>query len=135
LLTAAVPRGAAGQEGVFSLDVSPDFRGEVLARFADKELKADRAAILVDDSRPVCTAVAAAFVRKWRGGEKKIVQSHSFDSPLPSSPGGEGKGKRAEGPNLASLLGEAQVLVFAGTAKDFARARAVLEKEKKTPQF
>src|SRR5262249_60912451 len=73
LLTPAVPRGPAGQEGVFSLDVTPDFRGEVLARFADKELKVDRAAVLVDDARPVCAAVGPAFVKKWgRAGEKGV---------------------------------------------------------------
>jgi branched-chain amino acid transport system substrate-binding protein len=122
LLTAAIPRSSASQEGVFSLDVTTDFRGEVLARFADKELKANRAVVLVDESRPVCAAVSTAFAQKWRGGDKKTVQSHSLDL-------------KAEGSKVVGLLGEAQVVVFAGTAKDFARARAALEKERKTPKF
>ncbi len=123
LLTAAAPRNSANQEGVFSLDVTPDFRGEVLARFADKELKADRAAVLVDDSRPLCVAVASAFTRKWQSGEKKkTLRTPRFDP-------------KAEGSNLAGLLREVQVLVFAGTAKDFVRVRAALEKEKTTPKF
>src|SRR5215813_12006974 len=122
LLTPAVPRGPAGQEGVFSLDVTPDFRGEVLARFADKELKVDRAAVLVDDARPVCAAVASAFVKQWRGSEKKTVRTLSHDPKLDKH-------------KLATLLRDVQVLVFAGTAKDFGQVRAALEAEKLTPKL
>src|SRR5262245_4723231 len=121
LLTPAVPRGPAGQEGVFSLDVTPDFRGEVLARFADKELKVDRAVILVDDARPVCAAVASVFARKW-SGEKKSVRTLSYDPKL-------------EGSKLAAQLRAAQVLVFAGTAKEFGQVRAALEADKMTPKI
>src|SRR5262249_4173400 len=113
LLTPAVPRGPAAPEGVFSLDVAPGFHGEGLASFADKELKADRAVVLVDDARPVGVAVASAFAGKWRG-EKKTVRTHSLDPKM-------------EGRKLAGLLREAQVVVFAGAAKDFGRVRAALE--------
>ena len=107
----------APRDGILSLDVDPDFRGEVLARFADKVLEADKAVVLVDE-RPLCTAVAGAFARTWRAsGNNKQAQTLNYDP-------------KGDADKLVRRVREAaaRVLVFAGTANEFVRARAVLDK-------
>ncbi len=62
-------------EGVFSLDVSPRFRGDSLARFAAEQFSASRAVLVVDETLPVCAAVATAFTQEWRSGAGRQLQS------------------------------------------------------------
>jgi branched-chain amino acid transport system substrate-binding protein len=106
----------APRDGILSLDVDPAFRGEVLARFADKVLEADKVVVLVDE-RPLCAAVATAFARKWRAtGNNKQVQTFNYDAD-------------EDADKLVRRVREAKatVLVFAGTAREFAQARAALD--------
>ncbi len=112
LLTPVALVGPAALGGVFSLDVAPDFRGRVLASFADKELNADRALVLVDEGRPACVAVASAFERRWRAGERNTVRTRATAKP--------------DGAKIAGLIGNAQVIVFAAGAAAFGPFRAAL---------
>jgi branched-chain amino acid transport system substrate-binding protein len=92
-------------ENVFSLDVTPDFRGAKLAQFAAEQFGATRAALLVDESLPACAAIASAFAREWRSTADRQVQSLEI-----------------KGTEMPSRLPErlkkadAQVLVVAATA-------------------
>lgn len=108
----------ASRDGILSLDVAPEFRGEVLARFADKVLKADSAVVLVDE-KPLCAATATAFAQKWRAaGNDKRVQTWNYDP-------------KEDADKLARrLTATAEVVVFAGTAREFARARAAFDEAK-----
>jgi branched-chain amino acid transport system substrate-binding protein len=109
-------------DGIFSLEVSPSFRGESLARFAAEQLKGRRAAVLIDESNPACAAVASAFQRHWRKGEGRTLQS--WDVKAKQDPA-----------ELASRLRQAKadVLVFAGSAADFQELRRRLPDEKTPP--
>ena len=106
----------ATRDGILSLDVAPAFRGEVLALFADKVLKADSAVVLVDE-KPLCAATATAFAQKWRGaGKNKRVQTWNYDP-------------KEKADTLAGRVRaiKANVVVFAGTAREFARIRAAFD--------
>jgi ABC-type branched-subunit amino acid transport system substrate-binding protein len=63
-----VPRES---KGVVLLAADPARRGQALADFARKELKRSKAALVVDETRPICVAVADAFGRAWRGGKSE----------------------------------------------------------------
>src|SRR5262249_2381784 len=114
-LATPAPQGGGGR----SPDGPPEIRGEVLARFAGGVLQARRAALVADAERPPCAAAAAAFARHWRAGANRQLQAWNYDR--------DDKGER-----LAGRVREAkaQVFVFAGAARDFARARAALEAAK-----
>jgi branched-chain amino acid transport system substrate-binding protein len=122
LLTTSSLQSPAARDGIFSLDVTPEFRGETLARFADEELKADRAVVLLDESRPASAAAAYAFERKFRAGDRNTVTAHPFDPRAPRK-------------KLAHQVGDAEVLVFAGTARDFTDVRSTLREDKKSPKI
>ncbi len=108
-------------EGVSSLDVSPHFRGQCLARFAAVQFSASRAALLVDETLPACAAIATAFAREWRSvAERKL---HSFEIKGTELP--------AHLPNRLSKA-EAQVLVVAATADHTSTAWQALEAAKLT---
>lgn len=121
LLTATALRRPAGQEGVFSIAVAPDFQGDVLARFAATLPGVKRALLLIDDGRPICAAVASAFARKWRA-DKNEIETLSYTSTAKDDPS-------LKGDKLLRRLKEfkAQVVVFAGSAAEFARVRPVLD--------
>jgi branched-chain amino acid transport system substrate-binding protein len=51
--------------GALALGARPGYRGQVLARYAAKQLKAQRAALLTDARDALATAVAAGFARAW----------------------------------------------------------------------
>jgi branched-chain amino acid transport system substrate-binding protein len=51
--------------GALPLGARPGYRGQVLARYAARQLKAKRAALLTDARDPISTAVAAGFARAW----------------------------------------------------------------------
>jgi branched-chain amino acid transport system substrate-binding protein len=121
LLTPAAPP-VAGQEGVFSLAAPPEFRGKVLARFAAEQWKLSKAALVVDDNRPVCTAVTAAFARQWRSDPKRETRTLSFDAK--TDPG-----------KLVAQLRKSDLIVFAASAKDFFRLRDALVGDKQTPKM
>ncbi len=74
LLTPAAPASDV-LDGVFSLDVSPDFRGESLARFAADRLKGKKAVLVVDDNNAACTRIARAFAREWRKGSGRSAET------------------------------------------------------------
>jgi branched-chain amino acid transport system substrate-binding protein len=115
LLTAVTLRPPAGQDGVFSVAAPPEFHGEVLARFASKVLKAERALLLVDDDRPTCVAVAGAFGKKWRSTDKSGLETISYENNI--------------GDRLARRVREfkAQVVVLACDARAVAKVRPALD--------
>jgi branched-chain amino acid transport system substrate-binding protein len=57
--------GPSDSDAVLSLGVPPALRGRLLARYASADLKCRRAAVLTDSRRPVCSALAAAFLKNW----------------------------------------------------------------------
>jgi branched-chain amino acid transport system substrate-binding protein len=54
-----------GLNGYVSLTATPAARGEILARYAVKELKPKRLFVLTDQRSPIVVALAAAFVQEW----------------------------------------------------------------------
>src|SRR5437763_488797 len=68
LLTPA-PHNSVSLENTFSLDVTAEFRGTSLARFAAEQFKANRAVLLVDESSALCSGVGTAFARQRRPGK------------------------------------------------------------------
>jgi branched-chain amino acid transport system substrate-binding protein len=69
------PLGPTAFENVFSIEVSSEFRGTCLARFAGEHLKAQRAVVLVDNQSPVCASTSSAFSRQWRSDSKRKVET------------------------------------------------------------
>lgn len=54
-----------GLTGYVSLDAAPATRGEILARYAVKELKPKRIFVLTDQRSAVAVALAASFTQEW----------------------------------------------------------------------
>jgi len=75
-LVTPAAQAAEGLEGVFSLDVAPEFRGVCLARFAGDRFKVKKAVLVVDPGLPCCDRVARAFDREWR----KVSSSRSAET-------------------------------------------------------
>jgi hypothetical protein len=66
---ADVPREG---NGVVLLAAGPAHRGEVLADFGRHEQKRTRAAVVVDEARSACAAVAEGFSRAWRTSKGEL---------------------------------------------------------------
>jgi hypothetical protein len=71
--------------GVVLLAADPARRGEALAELARSELKRTRAAVLVDEARPVCTALASGFARTWRTSKGELRRWKVDDLRHPSA--------------------------------------------------
>jgi branched-chain amino acid transport system substrate-binding protein len=67
-------------DAVFALGVPSATRGDVLARYAAEELKASRAAVLLDGRDPSAAALAATFVARWRRSADAKVHEASFST-------------------------------------------------------
>jgi branched-chain amino acid transport system substrate-binding protein len=63
LVPGVVPIGVSGE--FWSLGVRPARRGAVLARYALGELKAGKAAVLLDGRDPLASELAESFVKEW----------------------------------------------------------------------
>jgi branched-chain amino acid transport system substrate-binding protein len=122
LLTAA-PHSSVGLENTFSLDVTAEFRGTSLAKFAAEQFKARRAVLLVDETSALCSGVGTAFARQWRAGKGV---AHNWD------PRAEESASR-----LVERLKktEAEVVLFAGLASDFLRVRGLILDGKLQPKL
>jgi len=72
-----------GLNNLFSLGVTAEFQGSVLGRYADEELKAKKAVVLVDTSDPLCVAIAEAIRDQWPTKEPNVVAL----VPLPEKTG------------------------------------------------
>jgi branched-chain amino acid transport system substrate-binding protein len=102
-------------ENVFSINTSPSFRGQVLARFASLKLKAERVAVLIDGRRSSDTAVADAFNREFSKADHQAPRQHVYRSAA----------------GLAKVIDETrdtkpQAILFAGAATDLATVRSLL---------
>jgi branched-chain amino acid transport system substrate-binding protein len=109
------PSGPAGSENVFSIEVSSEFRGDCLARFASEHLKLQRAVVMVDNGSPLSASTASAFSSRWRSADKRKVQT--WDARAEES-----------ARDLPERLRKAQaeVVLFATSAADLLAVRASL---------
>ncbi len=69
------------QREVVLLGPDPIRRGRALANFARDELKQSRAALLVDEARPVCEALAGGFRRAWQESKGSLRRWSVRDLP------------------------------------------------------
>jgi branched-chain amino acid transport system substrate-binding protein len=113
---AAVPPELA-PENVFSINASLVFRGQVLARFAATQLKAERVAVFTDGRRSESTALAEAFNQEFSkvGGHLSRQWIYKSEAEL---------GHAIE----AAPAQKPEVILYAGDAAEFAKARALLQK-------
>jgi branched-chain amino acid transport system substrate-binding protein len=112
---AAVPADRLA-ENVFSVNASLSFQGQVLARFAARELKAERVAVLSDGRRPSDMALAEAFHKEFASPGGYALQQHVYKSDADLA--------RAA---LESKDAKPQAILYAGAAADLAKARATLQ--------
>jgi branched-chain amino acid transport system substrate-binding protein len=63
-----------GLDDFVGLNVAPARRGELLARYAVKELKPKRMIVLTDQRDPIAVALAAAFVQEWPRGSPSLEE-------------------------------------------------------------
>src|SRR5579862_9911469 len=67
---------ATGLTGYVPLTATPAARGQILARYAVKELKPKRLVVVTDQRSPIAVAVAAAFAQEWpRTGAAPLEES------------------------------------------------------------
>jgi branched-chain amino acid transport system substrate-binding protein len=76
---AALPPPPVG-ENVFSVNASLARQGQTLARFAVRELKVDRVAVLVDSRRTEAMTLAAAFAREFSKEAATPVEEWAYQS-------------------------------------------------------
>jgi branched-chain amino acid transport system substrate-binding protein len=109
---------ATGVDDFVGLNVAPARRGELLARYAVKEIKPKRALVLTDQRDPVAVGVAAAFVQEWPRG----------NSPLEEWP----FRNDTEQIDFASRLAKvgAAVVLFAGAPADLLKLQGQLHELK-----
>lgn len=102
-------------EGVYSVNVSPSYQGEILARFAAQELKVNRVGVLVDSRSSFSTSLAAGFAKQFT---KDRVDEWTYQ-------------KEGEFAELASRVKKAkpEAIIIAGTAADFLKLRTRLQEE------
>jgi branched-chain amino acid transport system substrate-binding protein len=72
-----LPDGAVGKS-VVSLSPPPESRGQVLARFANRNLKARRAALLTAAGQPIASAVTKGFRKEWLRDEKAVLDEWTY---------------------------------------------------------
>jgi branched-chain amino acid transport system substrate-binding protein len=102
-------------ENAFSVNASLTFHGQVLARFAATELKAERVALLADSQRTASMVLADAFHREFSKGSQ-VSRLCIYKS----------------GADLATAIEESkeakpQAILYAGAAADLAKARTALQ--------
>jgi branched-chain amino acid transport system substrate-binding protein len=112
---------------VFFTGLAPEFQGKVLARFALKELKAARAAVLVDESREDTLALAEAF-------SDTFAQSEKQGKDAQARPQTWRYGKESKIQDWVKRLTEhkPQVVLVAGSVKDLARLAEELKPADRT---
>src|SRR5206468_1329997 len=76
---AALPDVSLG-DNVFSLNASLVFQGEVLARFAVEELKAENVAVLVDSKQPSLEKLAGAALQELRRSKGVRVEDITYQN-------------------------------------------------------
>jgi branched-chain amino acid transport system substrate-binding protein len=109
------PHGSGSFENLFSIEVSSEFRGTCLARFAADRLKAHRAVAIVDNLSPVCAASASAFSGRWRSADTRKLET--WDARAEES--------AKDLPERLRKV-QAEVLLFAAGAADLVAVRASL---------
>jgi branched-chain amino acid transport system substrate-binding protein len=116
LVTAAALPLELFADNVFSINASLAFEGRVLARFAAKELKAERVAVLADGRQREKMALAEAFDQEYspRGGHAPRQWIYKSEADL---------AKAIEG--CREL--KPQVILYGGAAGDLEKARALLQ--------
>jgi len=108
-----------GVEGAVSLAAPPATRGEILARYAVKELKPKHVVVLTDQRAPVAVALADAFRKEWPRGDSSAVEEWPYRNDTEQ---GELFRKLAKNPP--------DVALFAGAPADFPALAAQLQEEK-----
>jgi branched-chain amino acid transport system substrate-binding protein len=108
---AALPPGIPA-ENVFSVNAGLSFRGQVLARFASQELKAERSVVLLDGRRTSDMAVAEAFQKAFAKVGGQVPQQYLYKSAADLA--------RAV---QQSKNAKPQAILYAGAAADLATAR------------
>jgi branched-chain amino acid transport system substrate-binding protein len=116
LTPASLPSQLLGGH-IFSVSPGQAFEGEVLARFAAQELKAERVAVLADSRSTASAAVTAAFVQEFSRKSGKLAQEWTY-------------AKDAEQAALAERVKEEQIqaIVYAGAVADLRNLRAAFQK-------
>ncbi len=102
-------------DAIFPFGTASTYRGRILAQFAASEIKAKKAAVLIDNQDPIAASLAAAFLTEWRASGDRAVGEWSFD-------------RAAQGPAallpLAELLqSKPDVVLLAAEPATFVRLR------------
>jgi branched-chain amino acid transport system substrate-binding protein len=108
-----------GVEGFISLNVPPATRGQILARYAAKELKPAHVVVLTDQRNSVAVALAAAFLKEWPRTSPPTVEEWPYHN---DSERGEFFHTLARKPP--------EVALFAGAPADFLTLAGQLQEEK-----
>lgn len=120
ILITPSPHSSVGLENTLSLDVSAKFRGFSLAKFAGDHFKASKAVLLIDETSTFCANIGIAFAESWRTAGHV---AHTWNAT-----GEENATTLVE--RLKKV--EADVILFAGSAKDFLATRRTLATGKVT---
>ncbi len=105
---------ASPGEGTVGLGARPDARGRALARYAQRQLKGARAALLTDSRGPVATALAEAFVNEWPNSGTALARWDCEREP-----------EQAELVKRV-VAWKPDVVLLAANGRDFRRLRAAL---------
>jgi branched-chain amino acid transport system substrate-binding protein len=116
LVTAAALPLELFADNVFSINASLAFEGRVLARFATKEWKAERVAVLADGRQREKMALAEAFDLEYSSGGGHALRQWIYRSEAELA-------KAIEGCRELKL----QVILYAGAAVDLEKVRALLQ--------
>jgi branched-chain amino acid transport system substrate-binding protein len=116
LITPAAVSADRLAENVYSVNASLNFQGQVLARFATADLKAEQIVVLRDDRRTSTAALAEAFQKEFSKITGHAVQQHLYKSEAELS-------KAA----LESKDAKPHAIFYLGNATDLAKARATLQ--------
>ena len=108
-----------GLDNVLALGVPAATRGEILARYAVKELKPKRVFVLTDQRNPLAVALAAAFIREWPRTGSSSVEEWPFRNDA----------EQIDFPYELTKKAPAVVL-FAGTLADFFKFQGTVHEKK-----
>ena len=116
LITPAAVSADRLAENVYSINASLNFQGQVLARFAAGEVKAERIVVLRDERRTSTAALAEAFQKEFSKISGHAVQQHPYHSEADLSKA-----------VLQSKDAKPQAVLYVGAASELAKARAILQ--------
>jgi ABC-type branched-subunit amino acid transport system substrate-binding protein len=118
-IVSSAPPGQQLEDFVFCISLSPAARGRALARLAIQELKTIPTVVLTDDRGPTGVELAAAFASEYarHQGTRPDELAYRNEAAFPELAG-----------RLQKRKSTPKALLIAGTARDFGKLRAQVEK-------